>query len=287
MKAYVFPGQGSQHQGMGCELFGMFPDYVARADAVIGYSLADLCATGGDGRLDRTQYTQPALFAVSALAFLRKVREYAMPPDAFAGHSLGEYCALFAAGAFDFEAGLAIVAKRGELMSRIDGGGMAAVLACSPDRIRGVLREHGLDGLDVANLNAPEQTVLSGPKDQLDRARAPLEAAGSRVVPLAVSAPFHSRYMRDMAEEFGDFLAGFRFNPLRAPVVSNVTARPFGLGETVDLLVQQLYSPVRWVESVSYLMDFGASDIEEVGPGEVLTRLVHQIAAARSQVVAA
>lgn len=287
MKVYVFPGQGSQHQGMGGDLFATFPEYVARADAVLGYSLAELCAAGGDGRLNRTRYTQPALFAVSALAFLRKVREYAMPPDALAGHSLGEYCALFAAGAFDFEAGLAIVAKRGELMSRVDGGGMAAVLACSPDRIRGLLREHGLDGLDIANLNAPEQTVLSGPTDQLDRARGPLEAAGARVVPLAVSAPFHSRHMRGMAEEFGDFLAGYRFHPLRVPVISNVTARPFGPGETVGLLVQQLYSPVRWVESVSYLMDLGANDIEEIGPGEVLARLVHQIAAARSRAVAA
>ncbi len=287
MKVYVFPGQGSQHQGMGREHFEMFPEYVARADAVLHYSLAELCAADGDGRLDRTRYTQPALFTVSALAFLRKVREYAVPPDAFAGHSLGEYCALFAAGAFDFEAGVAIVAKRGELMSRAEGGGMVAVLACSPDRIRGLLREHGLDGLDIANLNAPEQTVLSGPQDQIECARAPLEAAGARVVPLAVSAPFHSRYMRDVAEEFGDFLSAFRFNPLRAPVVSNVTARPFGPGEVVGLLVQQLYSPVRWVESMSYLLDLGANDIEEVGPGNVLANLVRQIAAARSPAVAA
>jgi trans-AT polyketide synthase/acyltransferase/oxidoreductase domain-containing protein len=278
MKALVFPGQGSQRRGMGDTLFAEFPDLTSQADEILGYSVAELCRADPDGNLGRTQYTQPALYVVNALTHLRRSREVSEAVDFVAGHSLGEYNALFAAGAFDFGTGLRLVRRRGELMARVTGGGMAAVIGLGEEAIREALAGGGLESLDLANLNSHDQVVLSGPAAAIAEAKAALLAAGaSAYIPLRVSGAFHSRYMEPARQDFETFLASFEFRPLKIPVIANITARPYEEGQLRQTLAAQLVRPVRWEQTVRYLLAEGAQDIEEVGPGRVLTGLVTKI----------
>ncbi len=276
--AYVFPGQGSQAKGMGKDLFAEFPKQVEEASQLLGYSLPTLCLDDPEQKLGLTQYTQPALYAVCALAYQRKAAATGRKPDYVAGHSLGEYAALFAAGAFDFLTGLRLVQKRGELMGQATGGGMAAVVGLSPDQVREALATASLATVDVANLNSYEQVVISGRKEEITQAVPALEKAGARVVmPLRVSAAFHSRYMRDAEAEFAEFLKTISFAPLQFPVIANVNAAPYRNSEIRNNLAQQIANPVRWVESVEFLLRHGPIDFEEIGPGNVLTKLIQQI----------
>nr|WP_258545524.1 acyltransferase domain-containing protein [Micromonospora provocatoris] len=209
--AWVFPGQGAQRRGMGGDLFDRFPAECAAADRIIGVPVARLCRD--DALLGDTRYAQPALFVVGALAYLA-ARDEEPPPDYLAGHSLGEYAALFAAGCLDFEEALRLVCRRGEIMSRAAGGGMLAVLGERLDRLPGVLADAGVDDVDVANDNADGQVTLSGPRESLSAAARAVTAAGlGRCVPLPVAAAFHSRYMRAAAAEFADVLVA---GPVRA-----------------------------------------------------------------------
>lgn len=273
----VFPGQGSQAVGMGKDLFDRFPDIVATADRVLGYSMRDLCLRDPQRQLGRTDFTQPALFTVNALHYRRHIADGAPVPDFVAGHSLGEYNALLAAEAFDFETGLRLVQKRGALMGAISGGSMAAILALDAGRVKTVMAQSGVSTVDVANYNSITQTVLSGPTEDLERLAPPFEAAGGRVFPINVRTAFHSRYMRPVAQEFGAFLAGFRFSPLVVPVISNFTALPYRDDEIVNNLVKQIDHSVRWVESMQYLLDEPEPDFVELGPGKVLARLIKEI----------
>lgn len=282
-RTYLFPGQGSQTRGMGANLFDMFPAELRAADDLLGYSLRALCQDDPEQRLARTEFTQPALYAVEALDYLRVRAEVGSPPDFLAGHSLGEFAALFAAGVFDFETGLRLVQKRGALMAEAPAGGMAAVLGLAEDRVREVLRQAGFDGIDIANDNAPAQVVISGLKQQIVAAQPAFEAAGARYVVLNVGAAFHSRYMVQAQQGFAEFLAGFRFAAPEVPVLSNVTARPHRQEEIPARLVEQMAKPVRWTESMRYLLGKGVLDYREIGPGQVLTRLVQQIRDATSQ----
>ena len=278
LTAYVFPGQGSQKVGMGDTLFDEFSDLTARADAVLGYSIKDLCLNDPNEVLSKTQYTQPALYVVNALSYLKKVQETGSTPDFVAGHSLGEYNALFAAGAFDFETGLKLVKKRGELMSQASGGGMAAVIGFSQEQVKQVLQQNGLDNIDIANDNSPGQVVVAGLKEDVVNAKPYFEAAGVKhFVHLNVSGAFHSRYMADAARSFAEHLDGFTLSPLTIPVISNVDARPYQPDETKQNLVRQITSPVQWKKSVQYLLGLGEIEITEVGPGNVLTKLVTTI----------
>jgi len=273
MVAWLFPGQGSQARGMGAALFDRYPDLVAAADAQLGYSLADLCLNGPDERLRDTRYAQPALYVVEVLTYLeRAAREPA--PDWFAGHSLGEYAALFAAGSLDFDTGLLLVQRRGELMSEANGGAMAAVLGPVAREIGSLLRDWGLDEVDVANDNAPEQVVLAGPAAAIDAVAQRLAGLDdARCVRLAVSAAFHSRAMTRAGAEFGRFLARFRLADPAVPVISNVTGLPYAPGTVADLLTAQISSPVRWTASMRHLLAAGEQEIAELGPGTVLTGL--------------
>ncbi|GAB3486233.1 hypothetical protein GCM10027521_28330 [Amycolatopsis cihanbeyliensis] len=277
MRACAFPGQGSQTKGMGKELFDTFDELTARADEILGYSIRELCVEDPERNLKQTEYTQPALYVVSALSYLAWLREGQRLPDYVLGHSLGEYVALFAAGAFDFETGLRLVHRRGELMSRASGGTMAAVSGFDAERVRELLAEHGLDTLDVANINTPTQTVIAGPKEDITRAAAVFTEREGRCAPLNVSAPFHSRYMTEAAEEFGRFLDQFTFATPKIPVISNVDARPYTADSVAENLRRQIVSPVRWVDSIRYLMSHGEFDLREIGPGTVLTKLVAKI----------
>ncbi len=277
MNAYIFPGQGSQFVGMGKELFAEFPDMVATADEILGYSIENLCTQDKDKKLNQTQYTQPALYVVEAMSYLKAIQE-GVQPDVVAGHSLGEYSALFAAGVFDFATGLKLVKRRGELMStaKVDGG-MAAVLNIDAERIASILHKGNLSEIDVANFNKPTQTVIAGPKDQLAVAARLFERAGANFVPLNVSAPFHSRYMQPIEAEFSDYLQQFEFQPPRIPVMSNVTARPHDFTTIKKQLAQQISQSVLWTDTIRYLMSQGDFHYRELGPGEVLTKLVSSI----------
>uniref|UniRef100_A0A7D6GG63 [acyl-carrier-protein] S-malonyltransferase n=1 Tax=Micromonospora carbonacea TaxID=47853 RepID=A0A7D6GG63_9ACTN len=275
MLAYVFPGQGAQRKGMGADLFDEFPELVAQADEVLGWSVRETCLEDPHGRLDRTEYTQPALYVVNALSYLRQLARTGREPDFLAGHSLGEYDALFAARVFDFATGLTLVRRRGELMCAATGGGMAVVIGLPADDVSALLARDGRDTVVLANLNTPSQVVLSGPRADVLACRDLLTTAGARFVPLNVSGAFHSRYMRDAQREFGAFLAGFTLPAPSIPVISNVTARPYG-ADVADLLVRQIASSVNWTDTVRYLLARGVT-VEQVGPGAVLTGLTRAI----------
>jgi malonyl CoA-acyl carrier protein transacylase len=284
MIAFVFPGQGSQKKGMGQGLFDEVPEYAAverDVDALVGYSMRKLCLEDPDNLLKQTQFTQPSLYVVNALHYYKAVSQGTRPAW-LAGHSLGEYNALLAAGAFDFLTGLRLVKKRGELMAQAKNGGMGAVIGLGASGIEKVLRENGLTSIDVANYNSPTQTVVSGPVEDIKRAGPFFENGGAQMyIPLPVSAAFHSRYMADAAKEFADFLAPISFSAPKTPVVANVTAQPYPADNAAEavksLLVKQITSPVRWTDSIRFLVAQGVTQFSETGPGNVLTRLVQQI----------
>jgi len=276
--AYIFPGQGSQSVGMGAELFDAYADQVAMADAILGYSLKTLCLEDPDGKLNLTQFTQPALFTVNSLMYLKKIDETKTKPDFLAGHSLGEYTALFAGGAFDFETGVKLVQKRGELMGQAKGGGMAAVIGLGPNEVTAALESSGVDTVDVANYNSPKQIILSGPVEDLEKIKQSfIDAGARRFLPLKVSAAFHSRYMDEAGREYSRFLDSVDFGALEIPVISNVTAQPYDSSNIRENLGKQITSSVRWQESIEYLAAQGNPEFTEIGPGNVLTRLVQQI----------
>jgi trans-AT polyketide synthase, acyltransferase and oxidoreductase domains len=276
--AYLFPGQGSQQLGMGKELFGDFKELTDLADEILGYSIRTLCVEDPDDRINFTHYTQPALYVVNALSYYRLLEEGGKQPDRVAGHSLGEYNALLAADVFDFATGLRLVKKRGELMGRAEGGGMAAVLGKTEKEIRDILRDGGFDTIDIANLNAPTQTVLSGLRADIERARSAFEATKAlKYAVLTVSGAFHSRYMADAQREFAAYVGTFELRPPAVPVIANVTARPYREGEIQQTLVAQIGSAVKWSESIRYLMGKGETNLVQVGPGRVLTSLLRSI----------
>lgn len=278
LTAYVFPGQGSQRKGMGEDLFDVFPELTHRASEVLGYSIRELCVDNPNRTLNLTQYTQPALYVVNALSYLKLKRETGLLPSFVAGHSLGEFNAIFAAGGFDFETGLRLVQKRGALMAQMKEGGMAAVKGLSAGEIQDVMARHGLHEMDMANYNTRNQVVLSGPKDLIARSGPAFESAGATLYfPLNVSGAFHSRYMLPAKEEFERFLRQFSFSPLQIPVVSNVEAAFYTDYKAKALLADQLIKPVKWTESVTFLMEKGEVAFREVGPGDVLTKLVWRI----------
>lgn len=279
MVTYIFPGQGSQSKGMGGPLFDEFKEITAVADQILGYSIRELCTVDPDSRLGLTQYTQPAIYVVNALCYLHKIEATGKKPDFVAGHSLGEYSALFAAEAFDFTTGLKIVKKRGELMGRMTGGSMAAVIGLDEAQIATVLKENHLDTIDIANLNSPYQIVISGPKQDIERSMAIFEAikAVKMVTLLKTSGAFHSRYMETVRREFEAYLDSLEFSELKIPVISNLQARPYRQTELKRNLAEQISHPVRWTESIRYLMSLGEMDFEEIGNGRVLTGLVQRI----------
>ncbi|MFL6194415.1 MAG: ACP S-malonyltransferase [Thermoanaerobaculia bacterium] len=295
--AFMFPGQGSQKVGMGrvwADASAGARQAFEEADEALGFPLSRLCFEGPEEELNLTANTQPALLATS-VAVLRALGELApeLSPVAVAGHSLGEYSALVAAGALDFAAALRLVRRRGELMQEavpVGVGAMAAIIGMDPETIAGVAADAAQGEVcAVANLNGPGQTVIAGHKGAIDRAVALARERGARKATiLAVSAPFHSPLMRPAREGLAPMLAATEFRDPRVPVVTNADAEPAATGDAArDALIRQIDGPVRWVESVLRIEeDLGVQAFVEVGPGNVLAGLTRRIVkAARTTAV--
>lgn len=290
--AFVFPGQGSQYAGMGKALSEVFPaarQAFAEADEALGRPLTKLIFEGPEEDLRLTWNTQPAILAVS-VACLRALRSKGGAQPAFcAGHSLGEYSALVAAGAVSFADALRVVEQRGRFMQDavpLNTGVMYAVLGLDADQVSSVCAEVTRPGevVEVANDNCPGQVVISGHVKAVETAAERLKAAGAkRAVPLAVSAPFHCSLMRPAGERLAEVLAGVPFEAPSVPVVANVDARPNEeVARIPDLLVRQVSSPVRWQDCVKTLAQAGVDRFLEIGPGKVLAGLIRRIAPSAS-----
>ena len=283
--AWLFPGQGAQEVGMGRDLFdgsAAARRLFGTADETLGYSISQLCFDGPAETLQDTRHAQPALFTAS-LACLEAAREFgALPKEApafVAGHSLGEYTALVAAGALDFEDGLRLVQERGRLMqlaAEQQPGSMAALLGLDEESVTAICRE---TGAEVCNINAPGQVVIGGRPNAVDAAMAlALERGAQRGVKLRVSGGFHTSLMRPAAEGMARAVAAAPMRDPEVPIVANTTARPITTaGALREELVQQLVQPVQWVQSIQYLREQGVDSVIEFGPGRVLTGLAKRI----------
>lgn len=278
VRVMLFPGQGAQHVGMGAELFDRYPRVVADCDALLGYSIQELCLRGPVEQLNNTLYTQPALYLVGALKYMEYVDRGGWRPACAAGLSLGEYNALLVGGAFDVLTGLRIVQRRAELMARARNGAMGAVIGVSKQDIERCLSQAEIESLDIANENTLTQYVLAGPAEDLGRAKVAIERdLQASVIILPVSGAFHSRYMREARNAFSPVLDGVSFRDLQIPILANATGRKYD-GEVSAILLDQLTSPVRWVDIViSILREYGDFETVELGPGQTATQLVNGI----------
>ena len=281
--ALLFAGQGAQTVGMGKDFAEKFPVAQAwfdRGNAALGYDLAAVCFHGPDAELTRTENAQPGIFLVSWVAFqLLRERVPALKFDATAGLSLGEFTALTAAGAMSFEDGLRVVCRRGRFMQEacdVTRGGMAAVIGLDEGPTREVCAEAGVV---LANLNCPGQLVISGEAERIAKAVELAKAKGAkRALPLQVAGAYHSPLMAGAQPKLQGELAKVKLSPPALPVISNVTARPHG--GTADIgarLVEQVTSPVRWEESMRYLLAQGFTRFVELGPGTALGGFMKRI----------
>jgi [acyl-carrier-protein] S-malonyltransferase len=284
--AFIFPGQGSQHPGMGKDLAENFlaaRKIFEEADDALGFALSDLCFNGDAEALQLTENTQPAILATS-IAALRAMQSEDFPAPSFvAGHSLGEYSALVAANALSLADAVRTVRARGRYMQQavpVGTGAMAAILGADLAMVQEAATEAAQGEVcSPANINSPGQIVIAGNADAVDRAIPILKERGAkRAMKLNVSAPFHCALMKPAQDRLAGDLETIEFKDLSVPLVTNVDARPINKGIDVrDSLIRQVSSPVRWLESVEFLIKQGVQTFVEIGPGKVLSGLVRQI----------
>lgn len=284
--AYIFPGQGSQSAGMGralAERYAAAREVFEEADEALGFSLSRLCFEGPADELQLTENTQPAILTVSVAALRAMVAENFPAPRYVAGHSLGEYSALVAAGALDLKTAVQTVRLRGRYMQEavpVGAGAMAAILGAPLEMIVVACMEAAEGAVcSPANINSPNQAVIAGDAAAVDRAIELLKERGAkRAIKLNVSAPFHCALMRPAQERLAEDLARIEFRDLSVPLVTNVTASPVVSGEAArEALVQQVTAPVRWSETIEFLAGEGVSVAVEIGPGKVLSGLVKAV----------
>ncbi len=285
MKAYVFTGQGAQFSGMGKDLYESHPiakEYFEKANEILGFRITDIMFNGTDEELKQTRVTQPAVFLHSVIQTIVFGEEF--KPDMVAGHSLGEFSALAAAGALSFEDGLKLVYKRAMAMQKaceLQQSTMAAVLGLADETVDNICKEINAQGDTVvaANFNCPGQVVISGSIEGVNKACEALKAAGAkRALPLSVSGAFHSPLMQPAKEELEKAINSTVFNTPVCPVYQNVDAKPHTSPEEIKAnLVSQLTAPVRWTPTITNMINDGAKEFTECGPGNVQQGLISKI----------
>ncbi len=284
--AFIFPGQGAQSVGMGQDLYNKSEaakGIYETADAVLGKKISKTCFDGPEDDLKQTVNAQPAILttSIAALAALKEQRN--IKPDYVAGHSLGEYSALYAAGVMDLQNVLKAIQKRAELMNddaQNTKGAMSAVLGLSSDKVEECLTTVAVHGVaQIANYNSPEQIVITGEVDTIGLSNTLLKEAGAkRVLPLAVSGAFHSRLMKNAAAKFGEFVKTLEIKNASIPVITNVDAKAETLAEGfIEKMPKQISSSVYWTQSIEYLISQGVDTFIEIGPGKVLAGLNKKI----------
>ena len=279
--AFIFPGQGAQSVGMCKDVYehsAVGKEVYDRFDAIIGRKLTNVCFNGPEEDLKQTINTQPAILATS-LALLEALKEKTdITPDFVAGHSLGEYGALYTAGVLSLDDTIKAIAKRAELMSQAKSGSMAAVLGLSQDVLEEIIS--GVDGVvSIANYNTPEQLVITGEEQAVaEVSKLASEKGAKRVIPLAVSGAFHSALMKPAGEEFALFVKDLKFNDASIPVVTNVDAKETTKGSDFEeKMPRQIYSSVYWTQIIQHMMSQGVDTMIEIGPGSVLMGLNRKI----------
>lgn len=281
--AFVFPGQGSQSVGMGKDLYDNFEaakNVFDSADRVLGKSITTICFEGPEEDLKQTVNTQPSIVTMSIAALEAFKSQLNITPYAAAGHSLGEYCAMYASGVMDLETTLKAIQKRADLMGAAKGGAMAAILNAPEGSLEKALKEASSVGyVDVANYNSPTQVVITGDEAAVAKAGELLSAAGARrVVPLAVSGAFHSKFMENAGKEFAGFVSELNLNDAEIPVYTNVDATATTSGsDFAQKMPKQIYSSVHWTQTIQNMAEEGVDTIIEIGPGKVLSGLVKKI----------